>query len=161
MTPFQGGLKKRTQADIDMLAESLLVDGLLMPFALWRYGDKLMILDGHGRFEAIVHIALQDSTVLSQELPVILIKAETEDEARKALLQIVSTYGKVTKKGVLHFAQTIPEYKAPVVRVLEARPIKVAPVQQSDSVVVRVRVPRDKVEQLTALLKQVSGIEVF
>jgi hypothetical protein len=161
MTPFQGDLKKRSQADIDMLAESLMTEGLLMPFALWRAPDnRLMLLDGHGRYEAIIRIALKDSTVLTQDFPVTLIKAETEEAARKALLQIVSTYGRITKKGVLQFTQTIPSYKAPVIRVLEAKPVKVASVQ-SDYVVLRVRVPSSKVEQLTTLLKQVSGLEVY
>jgi hypothetical protein len=161
MTPFQGDLKKRTPQDIADLADSLVTEGLLMPFVLWQDGDdSFKILDGHGRYEAIIRIALRDSSVLTQVFPCILVKVADETEAKQALLQIISTYGKVTRKGIVHFASTVPNYKAPVIKSVAAKPVKMKP-PESDLVIVRVRVPRDKVTQLTQLLKQVSGLEVY
>jgi hypothetical protein len=161
MLPFQGELKQRSNQDIEDLKESLLTEGLLMPFAIWKNDQFHYILDGHGRYEAIVKIALQDPTVLTQTFPVVIINAETEEEARKALLQIVSTYGKITKKGVVTFAQTLKNYKAPVVKFSTPKVKLLKTVSLNDKIIIRIKVTRDKVDQLTALLKQVSGIEVF
>jgi hypothetical protein len=160
MNQFQGDLKKRSTQDIDDLKESLLSEGLLMPFALWEHEEKYYILDGHGRYEAIIRIALQDPTVLTQNFPAILVEATNEVEARKALLQIVSTYGKITKKGVTQFASLVPDYKAPVIKLTETRLIKTEKLND-EMVIIRVKVPKVKVEQLTELLKQVSGLEVY
>jgi hypothetical protein len=160
MNQFQGDLKKRSTQDIEDLKGSLLNEGLLMPFALWKHEDKLYILDGHGRYEAIIRIALQDPTVLTQEFPVILVDATNEIEARKALLQIVSTYGKITKKGVTQFASLVPDYKAPIIKLIETKIIKTEKLSD-EMVIIRVKVPKVKVEQLTELLKQVAGLEVY
>ena len=164
MTPFQGDLKKRTEQDLIDLAESLQNDGLLMPFALWQVPDQsiLYILDGHGRMQALVKMALKDATILEQEFPVLLIRAETEDEARKILLQITSTYGKFQKNAVVKFAAPIINYKAPVLVKAQKTTIKREVQEDIQSmVVVRLRVPEDKVKQLTAILKQVDGLEVI
>jgi hypothetical protein len=161
MLPFQGELKQRSNQDIEDLKESLLTEGLLMPFAIWKNDQFHYILDGHGRYEAIVKIALQDPSVLAQAFPVVLINAETEQEARKALLQIVSTYGKITKKGVITFSHCLQNYKAPVIRTSTPKIRTPRVLSADDKIVVRIKVTRDKVDQLTSLLKQVSGIEVF
>lgn len=159
MVPFQGDLKKRTANDIEEMAQTLKDDGLLMPFALWRDDDVLRILDGHGRFQAIAHIAMSDPSVLVQKYPYIAIEATTEDEARKALLQITSTYGKISRQGVLNFAATVIDYKAPVLQ----RAVTVAPraPKPEDRVTVRLSVAKAKVAELTQLLRQVDGIEVL
>ncbi len=159
MVPFQGQLKTRTEKDIAGLAETLLKDGLLMPFALWQDGDVLRILDGHGRYEAIAHIALQDPSVLLQEYPCIKVQASSEEEARKALLQIVSVYGKISREGVIKFAAPVIDYKAPVL-VRASHPVRRStPVE--GRVVVRIAVDKAKVAQLTSLLREVEGIEVL
>lgn len=163
MTPFQGELKKRTEQDLSNLGQSLLDDGLLMPFALWQAPDNtLYILDGHGRMQALVRLALSYPAILEQEYPVLLITADTEDEARKALLQITSTYGRFNKKAVVQFAAPILDYKAPIL-VKSQRVVQRTdkPDVDNSRVIVRLSVAKDKVKQLSALLKQVEGVEVF
>lgn len=108
MEPFQGNLKKRTEQDIDELRKSLVNEGLMMPFAIWKQGEKNYLLDGHGRREALLSIVSAEA-----EFPVVYIEALTEDDARKALLQITSQYGKITKAGVKQFTASIPTYVAP------------------------------------------------
>ena len=160
MTPFQGDLKKRTPQDIAALAASLQADGLLMPFALWQTPDgQLFILDGHGRRLALVHLAMTYPEILTQEFPAILITEENEEEARKALLQITSTYGRVSRTGVIAFAAPISGYKAPVIS-RATKPIK-APEPKDDRVVVKLRVPREQVKELTAILAKVDGVEIY
>lgn len=155
---FQGTLKKRTEKDIDAMCETLLNDGLIMPFAVWDNNGTTYLIDGHGRKMALVKLALEDPTILEQEFPVIVIQAVSEDEARKALLQVVSTYGRINKPGVVEFAAPISNYKAPVINFTQ-REVKRPKVVEK--VIVRIAVPREMVEQLTGLLASVDGVELL
>jgi hypothetical protein len=162
LTPFQGDLKKRTSRDLDALILSILTEGLLMPLAVWQTGDKLMILDGHGRYAALARMALTDASIITQELPVIRVNAPDEETARKALLQITSSYGKISGSGIAKFMVSIPNYKAPVVSKVHLHTEKVkATAPTSDMVIVRLRVPKDMVQKLTPLLKQLDGVEIY
>jgi hypothetical protein len=162
MTPFQGGLKRRTTEDIEALKESLETEGLLMPFAVWQTQDRCYILDGHGRYEALVRLALKDATVLTQQFPTLFISAETEDEARQALLQITSTYGKVTKKGLITFTASIPDYKAPIVQYIQRKVItKTAEPTANDTMLVRLKMQKDMAPQFLEIIKDLKWIEVY
>lgn len=166
--PFQGNLKKRTPQDIAELKESLLREGLLMPFAVWDHDDKKYLLDGHGRKEALVQLAVEDANLLNVDWPCIYIKADTEDDARKALLQITSSYGKITKTGVKQFTVSIPDYKAPSIAKFVAKPVTkkvdpVDPVQRpnQDKVILKVSVTKDKVSEVKKILEQFDFIKVL
>lgn len=166
--PFQGNLKKRTSQDIAELKDSLLREGLLMPFAVWDHDDKKYLLDGHGRKEALVQLAVEDANLLNVDWPCIYIKADTEDDARKALLQITSSYGKITKTGVKQFTVSIPDYKAPSIAKFVAKPVTkkveaVDPVQRpnQDKVVIKVSVTKEKVFEVKKILEQFDFIKVL
>ena len=166
--PFQGNLKKRTPQDIAELKDSLLREGLLMPFAVWDHDDKKYLLDGHGRKEALVQLAVEDANLLNVDWPCIYIKADTEDDARKALLQITSSYGKITKTGVKQFTVSIPDYKAPSIAKFVAKPVTkkveaVDPVQRpnQDKVVLKVSVTKEKVSEVKKILEQFDFIKVL
>ena len=166
--PFQGNLKKRTYQDIAELKDSLLREGLLMPFAVWDHDDKKYLLDGHGRKEALVQLAVEDASLLNVDWPCIYIRADTEDDARKALLQITSSYGKITKTGVKQFTVSIPDYKAPSIAKFVAKPVtkKVEatdPVQRpnQDKVILKVSVTKDKVSEVKQILEQFDFIKVL
>jgi hypothetical protein len=163
MTSFQGDLKLRSSDDIDALAKSLLEEGLITPFAVWHSveEDKLYLLDGHGRMQAIIQLAMSDPEVLTQAFPVNVIDAESEEEARKRLLQIISTYGKINKAGLIKFASPVLTYKAPAL-VKYTHNIVKAPLDGAvcDKIIVKLRIDREKAAELKALLKQVDGIEI-
>lgn len=166
MTPFQGSLKKRTEQDIEDLKQSLITEGLMMPFAIWVHENKKYLLDGHGRKEALTRLAVDDAELLSADWPCIYIEAVTEDDARKALLQITSSYGKVTKSGYKQFCVSIPDYKAPVIAKFMPKPVKVKNVDQakqpkSTKTIIKVRVSNDKVAQVLDIFKQFDFIEVL
>lgn len=163
MTEFQDDLKKRTERDIQALSASILADGLIMPFAIWRNeAGQNMLLDGHGRLAALTEIALQDREVADQQLPVIYIEADNEEQARKSLLQITSSYGKVTKDGAIKFCQKIPEYHAPSInRFVHRKPVQRKLEKRQDSTLIRIRVPSDKADAVLELFKQVEYIEVL
>ena len=166
LTPFQGALKKRTDADVDALARSIREEGLLMPFAVWRSGAENLLLDGHGRRLALLRMAEQDPDVAEQDFPVVYVDAPTEEEARKALLQITSQYGKVSKWGLKDFTRSIPEYRAPVIDSF----VKKAPSRRAKGHVnsaadkgeaeIRIMVRRDKVDAVLKLFEQVEYIRV-
>lgn len=162
LVPFQGKLKKRKQQDIDLLIESIKNDGLLMPFAVWKSPEgKLLLLDGHGRLEAISQMAIHDLEILDQELPVLYIEAENEETARKSLLQITSTYGKVDKKGVLDFAVTLADYKAPVLLKAQPKLLKKRTVKREGFSRLVIQVPTYKEQDLRKILQSTPYIEII
>lgn len=160
LVPFQGKLKRRTDAELTSLARSLTQEGLMAPFFVWEHDGKKYLLDGHGRLEALTRISMLDPTVLEQEWPVVVVHAEDEAGARKALLQIVSSYGKLTKPGLKQFTATIPDYKlAPVVTKFQASKPRVR-AQDNPYVTLRIRVLKENEEQVRKILRSCPAIEV-
>ena len=164
LVPFQGELKRRTPKDIEELQQSLLNEGMMMPFAVWNKEGKQYLLDGHGRLEALIRLSMKMPTVLDQEFPVIAVQADTEEDARKALLQITSSYGHISKKGVVTFTQTIPEYKAPIInKVIGVRHRKLKDIKPVTDTNTRITlsIPTDKVKEVLDILKTVPFIAVL
>lgn len=162
LTPFQGDLKRRTSKDVQELANSITNEGLLMPFAVWRHEGKNNLLDGHGRLAALTELAMRDDDVATQKFPVLYVDAESEEQAKKSLLQITSSYGRVTKKGVLEFCKAIPEYKAPVVNKYVHRKQGVRKFEENrNEELIRIAVPSDKARAVRDLLKTVDYIRVL
>ena len=160
LVPFQGELKKRTDGDIKQLAESISTDGLLMPFAVWQRDEKNYLLDGHGRMAALIHLALRDPDILSQDLPCIIIQAETEEDARKSLLQITSSYGRINPKGVIEFSAPIIDYHAPVLEKVQKK-VQRKEKKESDYVILKIKVKKSDVEQVKEVFNQSPMVELI
>lgn len=163
MINFQGNLKKRTEQEIEDLGQSLKTEGLLMPFAIWPSKDGYKLLDGHGRVAALQKLALEDTTILDQKFPVVFIDKPTEEEARKALLQITSSYGKITKKGAMEFTKSIPTYNAPAINKFVKyghKPTMPKAVNKTTSII-RIVVPTEKLAEVKQILSTVNGIKVL
>ena len=161
--PFQGDLKKRTKKQIDELAASILTEGLLMPFAVW-VNDKgeNILLDGHGRLVALNKLAESDPNILLQEYPVVCITADTEEQARKSLLQITSSYGNITRQGVAKFCATIPEYKAPSISKFTHVPKKRVKLEERpNETILRIAVATNKLEEVMQIFNDVEFIKVL
>lgn len=159
---FQGESKKRSEQDVRDLGQSLLEDGLLQPFSVWRNSEGVLkVLDGHGRKAALEHLALENPDILDQLFPVILIEADTEEEAIKACLQMMSTCGKINKAGVVKFAAPVIGYKAPIIVKSTAKAVKVKTESKPNKVIIGVEVDKDKVSQLITILKDVEGVNVI
>lgn len=162
LEPFQGKLKKRTKKDLEDLWRSLCEDGLLMPFAVWIKKDKKVLLDGHGRREAL----LKYDPETQQQFPCLIVEAAGEDEARKALVQIVSTYGRISKPGVIEFAAPISGYKAPIIKAPSvSKGISVAarkvPDADRDYEIIRIKVPKALAGSLKAFIQTLEGAEAL
>lgn len=162
LEPFQGDLKKRTEKDIKELQKSLKEDGMQMPFVVWPSSNGNKLLDGHSRLAALTELMLLDESIATQDFPVIYIQAETEEQARKSLLQITSSYGRITKQGAIKFCATIPNYRAPAVNKFVHTSIKKQKVEEHPvETVIRIAVANDKVDAVLDLFKQVNYIRVI
>lgn len=101
LTEFQGRLKKRTDDDIKKIEKSIHDYGFATPFFVWKNGGKNKVLDGHGRLQALKHMAAQGEEIPA--LPVVYIDCPNEAAAKNLLLRICSTYGEMTAESVAEF----------------------------------------------------------
>lgn len=185
MSPFQGDLKSRTEEQLEELKKSLREEGLLAPFFIWRAalqqedGVKNWLLDGHARYEALRSIYDEtgdEDLWTKQAFPIVYIEAASPDEAKKALLQITSSYGKITRGGAQKFCASIPEYRAPsvaaffkpvslpkekVVPMTETAAEPAKPVEGSNEVVITIAVPASYEVAVRALFNSVSYIRIL
>ena len=162
LVPFQGDLKKRTTRDVKALSNSLKADGLLMPFVIWQNDDKCCILDGHGRLAALTDLALEDESIMEQGFPCIYINAETEEEAKKALLQITSQYGKVTKDGITKFIEGLGNYKAPIVAKFTRKPVQRRKSEEAQgNIILSISIPSDRFEQFRQIINNVTYARIL
>lgn len=100
--PFQGGLKARTEKDLNKIKKSLLKYGICFPFFVWEKDGHCFCMDGHGRRLALIE--LRESGYTVPPVPVVHIQAESESDAKQKMLRLNSRYGMVTKGSVLQFA---------------------------------------------------------
>ena len=129
-----------------------------MPFVVWRTPDgHNKLLDGHGRLLALQKLG----TPSDYAVPVIFVDAENENQAKQALLQIVSSYGNISKKGALAFCSTIPEYKAPSIRKFVSPPAAKRKNTVLGKSLIRIMVPADKEAEVRKILADVEYIEVL
>jgi hypothetical protein len=102
---------------------------------------------------------------LTVDWPCVFITAETEDDAKKALLQITSSYGRITKQGVKQFTVSIPEYHAPAISRFIPKEHSIAKVKAeatgTGKKIIRLRVPEAMLQELLNGLKQFKFIEVL
>lgn len=98
LTEFQGGLKKRTDDDIKKIEKSIHDYGFATLFFVWKNGGKNKVLDGHGRLQALKHMAAQGEEIPA--LPVVYIDCPNEAAAKNLLLRICSTYGEMTAEVI-------------------------------------------------------------
>ena len=88
---FQGDLKKLTKKNRDKLMNSIIKHGFIAPIFVWCNDGKFMLLDGHQRLATLLYMQKEGWTI--PDLPVALIEANNEKDAREKLLHITSAYG--------------------------------------------------------------------
>jgi len=91
LTQFQGNLKTITPANLKKLRSRIIDSGFVAPIFIWQHEGKNYILDGTQRLLALK--SLQGEGYHIPELPVAYVEADNEEDARKKLLSITSTYG--------------------------------------------------------------------
>ncbi len=105
LTPFQGRFKLRTEKDIKILAGYILEQGFSCPFFVWAHNDVNLILDGHGRYLALDHLRHEGYKL--PKLPVVLVEAEDEKQARLKVLELNNVNGDFSKEVFLDYAREL------------------------------------------------------
>jgi len=101
MVPFQGALKTLDQESFTKLRASILEFGITFPFFVWPNRGKFYCMDGHQR--DLVLKQLHDEGYKIPMLPVDLIEAKNEKEAKLKLLLVSSNYGTKTADSLAMF----------------------------------------------------------
>lgn len=105
LTPFQGRFKLRSEKDINILADFIVQQGFSCPFFVWSHGGINLILDGHGRYLALEH--LRHNGYKLPKLPVVLIEADDEKEARLKVLELNNVNGEFSKDVFLDYSREL------------------------------------------------------
>lgn len=88
---FQGKLKSMSKENLDKLKNLITTQGYTAPMFVWDDHGDYKLLDGHGRLKALISLR-QDGYDIPM-IPVDIINAKSEDEARRMLLAITSQFG--------------------------------------------------------------------
>ena len=105
IVPFQGRFKLRTQKDIEVLAGYILEQGFSCPFFIWKRGEDNLILDGHGRYLALEHLKSKGYEI--PKLPVVMVEAADEAQARLKVLELNNVNGTFSKEVLLDYAREL------------------------------------------------------
>jgi site-specific DNA-methyltransferase (adenine-specific) len=98
---FQGELKELTDGEKAKLRHEIETRGFTEPITAWRKGKRLKVLNGHQRLAVLEEMDAQGLRI--PKIPVNIIKAKNEKEAKLKLLALTSQYGKMTPTGLQEF----------------------------------------------------------
>lgn len=102
---FQGNLKRLTQKNREKLMASILEKGFIAPIFVWDDAGEYRLLDGHQRLKTLLFMREKGWDI--PMLPVDIIEADDEQDAKKKLLAITSQYGEFTTDGYAEFVSDI------------------------------------------------------
>lgn len=102
---FQGNLKRLTQKNRERLMASILEKGFIAPIFVWDDAGEYRLLDGHQRLKTLLWMREKGWDI--PMLPVDIIEADDEQDAKKKLLAITSQYGEFTTDGYAEFINDI------------------------------------------------------
>lgn len=91
LNQFQGKLKKISKKNLDRLKKRIISDGIAAPLFIWERESESVILDGHQRLKALKSLEQEGYEI--PDVPVALIHASDESEARQRVLAISSQFG--------------------------------------------------------------------
>jgi len=114
LTPLQGNLKTLDPKDFERLKQSILDNGISFPFFIWQNKKKNYCLDGHQREKVLV--VLRDEGYTIPPLPVDLIEAKDEAEAKFKILLASSRYGQITEQGFTDFLNGMQSKMAEIIQ---------------------------------------------
>lgn len=96
---FQGDLKELTTAAYEQFRDQLLELGFSEPITVWFNDNRFNIINGHQRVRTLRQMASEGIEVPTQ-VPAIVIRAASIEEAKKKVLALTSQYGRITKDGL-------------------------------------------------------------
>lgn len=102
MTPFQGNLKDLSYVDYKKLRSQILDLGFSEPIGIWKNDGKNFVISGHQRLR-VLHELRKTEGYFVPAIPVSIIEAKTEYEAKKKILAMASVFGEVKDDGLFQF----------------------------------------------------------
>ena len=106
LVPFQGDLKYLSDENYTKLKNQILKLGFSEPISVWRNGGKKLILNGHQRVQTLIKMSQEGYTV--PEVPINIIQAIDEAEAKRKILSLTAQYGTMTEGGLEEFINNKP-----------------------------------------------------
>jgi hypothetical protein len=100
---FQGKLKKLPKEKRDKLQGSICEEGFIAPLFVWDDQGNYRLLDGHQRLTTLLYMREKGWDIPA--LPVVLIEADNEQDAKEKLLHITSQYGEFSIVGFDEFVK--------------------------------------------------------
>lgn len=104
LRPFQGDLKQLNHKKNKKLQETIKKRWFDAPIYVWHDHDNY-ILDGHQRLLALDELAAWGHMLANDKIPVVYIKAETEQEAKEKILEYNSRYSDLNIDWLWEFIQ--------------------------------------------------------
>lgn len=102
---FQGSLKELSVDNYEKLKSVILELGFSEPISVWKDGKgKWQTLNGHQRLRCL--IGLREEGYEVPKIPVTVVEAKDEAEAKKKVLTLTSQYGEITNQGLYEFLET-------------------------------------------------------
>lgn len=102
---FQGNLKRLTQKNREKLIGSICERGFIAPIFVWDDSGDYRLLDGHQRLKTLLWMRENGWDI--PMIPVDIIEADSEQDAKKKLLAITSQYGEFDLDGFIEFISDI------------------------------------------------------
>lgn len=110
LSGLQGDLKSITDDALAKLKASIKKHGFAFPMFVWENSDgEIKIIDGHMRLKALESFK-EDGYAIPQ-IPVVMIPAKNEDEAKEKLLAAASLYGEFSQSGFDSFLESIGDFR--------------------------------------------------
>jgi len=101
LSPFQDDIKTMTPSTLKKLENVIISQGFSEPIAVWQNEGRNWILNGHQRHTAL--ISLRSKGWFVPPVPVALVDAADEDEARKKVITLASQFGDFNQDHLLEF----------------------------------------------------------
>jgi len=104
LVPMQGNLKSLAKEDYERLRDEIVADGFSEPISAWDDGGIFRVLNGHQRLRTIKEMC-DNEGYDCPPIPISVVQARDEKQARRKLLSMASAFGKVEKEGLYEFMQ--------------------------------------------------------
>ena len=98
---FQRGLKTLSKEAAKRLKREIRELGFSEPVSVWEHGGVSHILNGHQRVAVLKMLAEEGYEV--PQVPVSVVEAANESEAKRKVLALTSQYGEITPEGLQGF----------------------------------------------------------
>jgi len=102
---FQGNIKKISKENREKLMKSILNNGFIAPLFVWDNQGEWSLLDGHQRLATLIYMRQKGYNI--PDLPVAIVDADNEEDAKVKLLHITSQYGEFNVDELREFIDNI------------------------------------------------------